>query len=341
MPLLDIFREVSQDWLFLKMAQAQLSTSVPTKEIIPGNEYLNITLRSMRIVNTRTAWNKFYGAVHSQIKLNTQDGPAEFNVITTPGKLQSLDAKRLDKVIIQDIPLLGPIPYNGGLLEFQVGLFSVKSEDLVEPFLTVLSEMSAQSGVSLLSSAKPFVGPLKKGAELALGTSDNSKLEIGLSKTYNRMTTGVFVVMRADKDSINEDDLLIDKDYRLIDRAGKSIKDYPYLVFEISSDPHRNGFFDIQELSAAYRTINKCLRERKIVDAQEALINFKFAVLNSPDLIYSDAQLIYDNVEAQVNKQLAMLSLLSKTTDRGDDNMKGQKTSQEFSLPPLESLSPF
>lgn len=304
MNITDIFKNTrAEDWLYYKIPSAQSNTDTEIKEITATKEYVSINLKTMRVVNVRKGLSKFYGAVHSSISIpHRGSGTAQFRVLTTPEKLRELDGGNIDKVISTNIPLLGPIPYHGGKLELELGLFSVKAADLTAPVLSLLTNISKLSGVAFMGSAIHYLDPLKQGIEILTGNSEHTVLEIGLSTTWDKLVTGNYVIMRVSKDEINEDELHLDKDFRLMDNTGKSVRDYPYLVFEITSTQHRYDFFNIPEIGTAYKAIQSELAKGKKDDAIDALRVFKRVVLLSNDLIYSDAKIIYDGVEKEVNE---------------------------------------
>ena len=62
-----------------------------------------------------------------------------------------------------DQRLLGPVPYVGGDIQAEVGLFSVASGDLTGPYLKLLDLLSQAATVSFIGLALPFVEPIKQG----------------------------------------------------------------------------------------------------------------------------------------------------------------------------------
>ena len=168
-------------------------------------------VKSARIVNVRQGLTKFYGVVNSSMAVPHLSGAsAEFNVITTPAFLKNVDAAHIDRVIQLDQRLLGPIPYRGGQLTLEIGLFSIKAVDLAAPYLEVLETMSKQAGVAFINAALPFAEPLKTGINLLVGGGDSSPLEIGVAASAWTPETGYFVVMRAPKGSVPVKDLRVD-----------------------------------------------------------------------------------------------------------------------------------
>ena len=191
----EIFTKKAEDWIFEPLAPAQVPDNLQHAAVVEGVSLLKRLCqigpdrqRPPGIVEISTAW------VNSLISVPHLSGAkAEFNVITTPAFLENIDAAHIDRVIQLDQRLLGPIPYRGGQLALEIGLFSIKSVDLAAPYLEVLEAMSKQAGVAFINAALPFAGPLKTGINLLVGGGDNSPLEIGLAASAWNPETGYFV----------------------------------------------------------------------------------------------------------------------------------------------------
>ncbi|RZM27759.1 MAG: DNA/RNA non-specific endonuclease [Pedobacter sp.] len=312
----DIFTSPSKDWFYSPLPSAQAPSGNDPRPVFPETEYLHIFLRSMRIVNIQKGLSKFYPTIHSHIEVGHQQGtPAIFNTVTTPGNLQSFDSTGIDKVINISRRLLGPVPYQGGGIKLEVGLFSIKEENMAEPFIKLLTNMSTLAGVSFISAALPYVKPLEDGIALLTGSGKDSVLEIGLMTEYNEPKTGYYVVMRVDKDGVDLSDLQIDpKDYRLTNKKGEAIKDYPYMVFEIIATPNREDWFNIPEVSLTYNSLRTSLKAGKLEEAKDALALLKRTMYNSADLLLQDAGVIFKKIEEQykirVEAQQSRLELL-------------------------------
>jgi len=299
----------AEDWVFGYLEPSQILAKLPKleqTEVKPNSAYLSIFLQSMRVVNVRKGLTKFYGTVHSFISLPHISGKqAKFHVLTTPADLSDIDAKNVDRVLKMNHRLLGPIPYRGGDLNIEIGLFSIKSADLAQPFLNVLGSMSKAAGVAYINIALPFVQPLLDGVNQLTGADGDSILEIGLAKTFPKVKTGTLVVMRAPKDSIKLKDLHLDEDYRLLDADKKPVKDYPYIVLAIESDPKRDNWFEIPELSQSYGEIQSALRTGKYDETIDCLTVFKRVAITCPDLQDKHARNLIKEVEKEVNQKLA------------------------------------
>jgi hypothetical protein len=298
-----IFIEKAEDWTFQELSQKQLHNGKSGEPIETNNAYVTIKLRSMRVVNIRKGLSKFYGAVHSFITLGHLGiQKAEFQVLTTPTDLQGIDAKNLHKVLSFDKDLLTSVPYRGDGLEIELGLFSIKAENLADSFLKVLEGMSDVAGVSFVSSAIPFVKPLSDAVDLLVGTSDDQILEIGLSTKVSKPKTGTFVVMRAPQNLVDLSEFTLDEAYRLVDKNGKNMGDYPYIVYSIEASSERENWYQIPEISKAFNSVNEAVRKGDEEKIDEAFGYYTRLVLTSPDLIDADAEKMVQKMDEKIKK---------------------------------------
>jgi hypothetical protein len=306
--------EKSNEWLFGKLEPSQIPFKINEGPIQVDQEYIDVFLRSMRIVHVRKGTKKFFGAVHSFITLPILNQTGKFHVLTTPTDLSNIDASNVDRIIQINKRLLGPIPYGGGDLTINIGLFSIESADLTGPFLKVLENMSTTAGVSFVKSAFPFANILTEGVNLLFGAGNSNCLEVGLSTTFNELHSGYFVVMRASKGDVAIENLSLDKDFRLIGKTkkGSGIDDFPYIVFSIESSPKR-AWRDIPEIADGFKQTMDFVRIGDVNGANAAFTAFRRIVLTSPDLVSDDAAKIVSEVDKTLEKLLVPCKQASKT----------------------------
>jgi hypothetical protein len=330
-----IFKQRAQDWILHRLDAAQVKGGATgeAKPIEPEQHYLMVRLLSMRVVNVRAGVKRFYGAVHSYASLPHPDGPgpAEFNVFVSPAQLRDIDAERVDRVVQVNQTLFGPVPFRGGPLELEVGLFSIRSADLAAPYLTLLESLSKMAGVSYVAQALPFAEPLKKGIDLLTGSADDTILEIGFAAEQWDPVTGVWVNVRATAAQLNVRDLTVEgDDYRLLHR-GVPVTDYPYMLIEVSADTKRPAWFEIPDLRSTYGDLNAAMRKSRVEDVQDALAVFRRTALTSGDLLFEDASQLVARIEEKV------AAVLQRPT--GTRGFAGRpEEAEESELPPLEAI---
>ena len=306
MAVLDgIWRERTEDWTYGFLPAERTPYGLTKESIKPRESYINVHLQSLRITHVRRGLNKFFGAVHSYIALpHMREGLAEYLVFTTPERLKDIDAPNIDNVIQLRRRLLGPTPYQGGDVEMELALFSIKSGEMTGPFLAVLEFLSESAGVSFLSVIVPYVAPLKEGVKLLAKMSGSSSLEIGLNATQPHLETGCYVILRAPRKEIKLEELQLRDDGHLLDPSGNLIADYPYLVFTIEATQEKDDWFNIPELKQAYAVVQEAIEADQIEDAQLALKMFRRTALFSPDLLRKDAERIVELVTKEMNEIL-------------------------------------
>jgi hypothetical protein len=180
----------------------------------------------------------------------------------------------------------------------QIGLFSIAAADLAAPYLSLLETLSKAAGVSFITAALPFAGPILEGVKLLTG-SNKDALEIGLSETQPKPRQGFYVVMRAPKNEVSLSELRMDPaDCRLADANNRPIADYPYMVLEVGADLKRADWFKIPELGNAYAHVQEAYRENRRKDADSAIDVFRRVALTCNDLVTSDGERIAEKVQS-------------------------------------------
>jgi len=296
-----IWRTRAEDWIFSPLEPKKVPENAMNGNIEAESGYINVWLKSARVLNVRKGLKKFYGAVHSHIGItHRSQQKAEFNVVTTPKALQNVNASGIDRVIQLNTPLLGPVPYVGAGLDMEVGLFSVASTDLAAPYLKLLENLSKTAGVCYVSSALPFAESIMQGVNLLAGAADESILEIGFTTKQEPVKQGYFVTIRAPKGSINVSHLSIDpSDFRLLQENGAPFVSHSYLVIEIRSDKHRHDWSSIPDIANAYHEVQEEYRNGRRAGTEEALVAFRRIALTCNDLLYDDALTLAEKVRAK------------------------------------------
>lgn len=280
--------KAGEDYVYAEMTSKN-GVPAPSEPVEKDLDYVTVTVRASRIVNVRKGFGKFYASVQSRAHYLHLNGEIEYQKVLVP-EMKELDAANVDRVIVIDKPILGPVPYIGGL-SLEIGLFSVKGSDLAAPYLDLLSSMATISGVAALGVALPYVEPLRKGADLLFGNSDLSSLEIGLDTAWKEVSTGTWLLIRAPRDKLNLDDLRVNpSDGKVTDSDGKPHRTYPYLVFSIERSRRRDDWMKIPELKTAWDAVATAAQAGKTNDAEQLLRQFALIAKLSPDLVPDDAK---------------------------------------------------
>lgn len=206
----------------------------------------------------------------------------------------------------RNIRLFGPVPYRGGDLDLELGLFSVRAGDLVGPFVDLLESLSGAAGVAFVAAARPFVEPVRRGFDLLMGAEGEATLEIGLATTFSRPQTGYFVIMRRDSADVDLSAITVSQDYRLIGAGGQVIDAFPYAVIAVEASTRRDDWFQVPALASAYATLREDVAKGRLEVVKESLAVFKRTTLTSPDLLSQDAVRLVETVGQEIDRTLQL-----------------------------------
>jgi hypothetical protein len=301
----DLWISESKDWAFSRIDGWSAGPVIP-----PKKSYVSVMIRQLHIVNVRVGFSRFYGTVQSYARLPHMSGrPVEFTAVTTPAQLRDVQKKNLDRFILSGQRLLGPVPFMGGDLELEIGLFSVKSQDMLKPYLDLLDELSKAAGVSVFSVAAPYIAPLKRGVELLTAAEGGATLEIGVSATFDTLREGTYFVARLDSARHDMSKFAVDDNYRLLDELGNPIRDAPYIVFSIDQHHVRGDWFTIPSIANVYAKLSDVIQSSrsnfKLISSHQE--HFNRVVRADPDILPDHADEIIDWVSGQVNKTLGAM----------------------------------
>src|SRR5215472_8107409 len=290
----DLWRTEAKNWAFGSIGS--------TAEIIPHKRYVSVMLQQLRIVNARVGVSRFYGAVEFYGRLPHLSGtPAEFASVTSPSNLRDIHKKDLGNFVLGSQRLLGPAPYVGGDLEIEVGLFTVKSQDLLMPYLELLSELSNAAGFAFSSVAAPYISAIKKGAAALMRPEGNSSLQIGASATFNPAQEGIYAAARISSADFNLSRFSVDDSGYLLDEQSHRVIDVPYLIFSVNQSAVRDDWYQIPSISIAYNQLMNSIREQKSYkDVSSYFEHFRRVVLTSPDILSGHGQQIIRWAETEV-----------------------------------------
>ncbi|MDQ3914997.1 MAG: hypothetical protein M3323_06645 [Actinomycetota bacterium] len=300
-------RAKAGSWTFGALVADQVPDALPHEQVAPDASYLSGFLRSMWITDVRRGVTRFYGTLQSHTTLPHLSGaPAEFQVVVTPPDLRDIERGDAHRSVTRNVRLFGPVPYRGGDLEIELGLFSVKAGDLVGPFVDLLESLCGAAGVSFVAAARPFAEPVRRGFDLLMGTEGEATLEIGLATTFTRPETGYFVIMRRNADEVDLSKVTVSQDYRLMEPGGTAIGDFPYALVAVEASPTRDDWFQVPALAEAYAALREDVARGRLENVKESLAVFKRTTLTSPDLLSHDAVRLVETVGAEIDRTLQL-----------------------------------
>jgi hypothetical protein len=269
-------------------------------EIAPETCYVNVFVTSMRITNVRVVTRKFYGMVSSFISLPSRNGQVvEYSSTSTPNFLKNIDANNLDRVASLNHRALGPVPYRGGDMKMEIGLFSIPSVDLLEPYLGLVEDISNLAGVA--GGVNPLVSIVNSALRGLLGSLDATQLAVGVATTFGPPKTGYFCTVGASREDPAMENVSLAQDGRLVRFDGREVTE-PYLVFHVSSSRGRDNWASIPDLQNAYEAIRAAAARGDLPEAENALQMFRRTATFCPDLLSEDGLRLHSLVSDEVER---------------------------------------
>lgn len=291
----------------------QAPDNYASRAVIPKEDYLTIEVKSMQLNKTTVGFKKYYASTQGTFKFQTigQGELVKFESVTKPSKLIELDGKHQDRIAHFNQNLLGPVPYAGGPLHIAIGLLSVKSVDLSEPYLKLLGSIGESGGVSFLNKAMPFVPLIKEGVNVLAGTSGNSILQAAYDSKWDIVKTGYYVMVRDEEKKEGESDTEVSNleyfytaskkrfDYKslkiirdtnipgdlvLADLNNTKIEGISYVIVFVNASNTREDYGLIPEISKAYNETFNLLFSGDVKAAEESLLILNTKVRQSWDL---------------------------------------------------------
>lgn len=300
----DLLRQESRDWFSGPVEPVEpAGGSGPGTLVGPESAYVSLYLESMRMSAVRVRGQNFYGSVASTVKIASRSGQrAELVAVATPSALRGVDPRQLDRVVIGTFPLAGSVPYRGGGLDLEIGLFAFPAGYLLGPYLDLLGDVAAVASAFLppagaLASAA-LMPPVRKGLDLLFCAAADARLEVGLACTWDRPRTGYHAVVTAPEPPGG---FRIGAGGRLLNPDGGDVR-AAHLVLRLDASQNRPDWASIPDVFAAYQVIADAARRGDLVAARDALAAFRRTAVFSPDLLAADGLRLHELVEDLVKQ---------------------------------------
>jgi len=268
--------------------------------IEPDSCYIELYLESLRLAQARRFATRFHPVAYSFVTLSREgEERAQLAAVSRPEKLAEVGKDSLDRVITVSKRMMGATPFRGGPVSIELGLFSVKSGNLLTPILDYVTSVSSTAGISFVGSIKPFLSLITEGMDLIASQKQDIAIEVGIEIDLTLKSGCVMAIIDLPKGSIDISKLSLDKDRRLL-LDGKALDHCGYAAISLRPTTIKSDYGEIPELKERYETFRSAIKEGKIVDAHEAMGAFRLATIASPDLISSDADRLIMKAEQKL-----------------------------------------
>ncbi len=259
------------------------------QDIVEDECYLELFVESYRPEKARSFATTFNEVVYSSLTMSRLgDDDLQLTAVSKPKFLSALDPNAVD-VITVSRKMIGPVAWRGGGLHLELGLFSVKTGNILTPAIDLVTEISSVAGIGFAATAKPFIPLMTKGLDLIAGQIKDTALEVAIDTDLDPNKTIALAIIDAPKTSIDISKLTVDGTDRKLLLDGDPLQ-YGYCVFSLRKSDKKADFGQIPELKSKFAAFQRCLSENRKSNAADALTAFRLAAIASPDLITKDAK---------------------------------------------------
>lgn len=313
----NIFKKAPTDWTFVENLPDP-GLGISDQPVEEGECYVELYVESLRLSAARKFTTTFNGAIYAFMRLPQFGSPtAELAAISKPEKLAEVDPNNLDRVITVSKRLIGRVPWHGGPLGLELGLFSIKQKELLTPILNYVVSVSDLAGVSQITQIKPFLPLIEDGLALLSGQTEDTKLEIGLDQDIDLSQTRISAVIAAPRGSFDATNLTLDPVDRKLLSNGQPV-DTGYFVFSIRAADRKPDWADIEDLKTKFDGVAAACNSGRRAEVEKALTVFANAVYSSRELIAGDKQRLVEKAKQWAAPYLAGGLTAAETAKRGE-----------------------
>ena len=275
------------DWTLIE-SLPDPGLDIAGKAVTPDQCYIEIYVESLRLEKARRFATTFHGVVYAFLSLARHGSDrAELASVSKPQNLAAMDAGNLDRVITVSKRIMGAMPWRGDPLGLELGLFSVKSGNLLSPLVDYVTKISDKAGISVVTKLDPFLPLITEGLDMIAGQTADTEIELAIDTDTTLAESRLCALIALPKGAISAADLTIDPADRKLLHKGRPLE-AAYCVFSIRRSEQNPDWGTIPALQQAYAEFNRAILTGKRQEAEEALAAFNRQLIVSPDLVSAD-----------------------------------------------------
>jgi hypothetical protein len=133
----------------------------------------------------------------------------------------------------------------------------------------------------------------------------NREQRVSLVSQSQPFQTGFQLVMRVPQEELDPHSLRLEgENWRVVGSDGKLVKDFPYMVFEVSGTKEKHDWAKIAELKRQYDLIKDAIVRGDLPEANAGHKVFGRMARTSLDLIEEDGKSLTDRVRGEIDRCL-------------------------------------
>jgi hypothetical protein len=294
--LKQLIGQEATDWVFIDYLPDP-GLGLADAPIEPDKCYIEIFVESLRVKRARRFATLFHGLVYSFVRLSREGvEDAELASASKPSKLAALDQSAVDRVITVSHRVVGAVPWRGGTLGLEVGLFSVKRGNLLSDVLDYVTRVSEVGGIGFVGQVKPFLPLITRGMDLIARQVEDVVIEVALDTDVQLDKSRLCAIVAIPKASLDATRISLDPVDRKLLFNGEPLQE-AYCVFSIRRTNRKADFGSIPEIKAAWEALRSATRANDKAEAEAALSAFRRNAIICADLISGDAKRLIRKAE--------------------------------------------
>lgn len=332
MDILAVFRSRAQLLFWHRLDDDRVKGRPTGEPIVSEEAYATVRLAQMYLGTSRILWRKRSALLHGFVRVG--DG-AEQHTVAGPGQLQELSERNLDRVVVLNHRLAGPIPYRGEEITVLAGLYSVPREDTAAALVTTVGTLAGLVGGPSLVAAGEIAKVVKTGVDSILGLAE-TELRLGVNDTFsaaNPLRSGFHVGIAAPAARVEARRLGL-RDGHLVFGNALPLAD-PYQandyfvvhVERLQRRPDWPGLPGLGQYEERFKTILSSGKDKTALYAELAALwpEFREALVNSPHLTRYDAGEIAEDAQADLKERIEKIVTGNPFEPRAFDGGRTQR----------------
>lgn len=304
------------------------------QQLVAEETYLRLRLARMFLHDRRELFKTQYPVLHALFGFAGLDGKVEVHHVARPELAGGGDQQDLDRVVVLDQTLLGPILYRGGDMNVLLGLYAVPADNWAQRFIDLAEGISQLAINATLTAAVSMAVTLKKAVGGTLG-QNGFPLKLGLDKELRAndwLAPGYLVMIAAPDDALDVKALVVE-DGELFTPQGRIYRDHDYITLALELTDSRS---DWQSLGYGHQwqsLLKLASHANDVERVKEAYITFSAAIMASEDLSWKDRSAIVALAQERVRQiREARVADTFLTALRGGDQLEELMTVRDDEL---------